>query len=316
MSFAEFDQSIDELYGQSFDELEASNIRYRLARYFEELAHCEFDYRKRRIYCCRPELVLLPGRGCFSAFLAGARIPSMLKKLQEFKDSYKEEIEISMLQMDRLGIPLPERFCISVIRKELLKQISRELNINFNGDSPAAWLLLNTTVDLIEYENSLNKVVYGDLNWSRRVFSRDDMYFINNPSQDSNGLIEYRDPISQKKYYLWNIDGVAAEVDRDWGRYLALRDCKKPVLIYDKEKHILGTPSTTPLPRMIARAATLCSGYPMEQVRIKPDEKSQSTIKYDIYYGVPQKMAIIISNKVSQHLYSYKFEVSGEGIGL
>lgn len=96
-------------------------------------------------------------------------------------------------------------------------------------------------------------------------------------------------------------------MDRDWGRYIILASEGVDVTLYDEKHHYLVVPSTAPLPRFLARAATLCSGLAPAPAKIGKDPIGELPAGHpvDIYSAVPPPIALMISKKLSQNLIRY-----------
>lgn len=84
------------------------------------------------------------------------------------------------------------------------------------------------------------------------------------------------------------------EIDRRWGRYLALRgddDLISNILKYDEAKSLLAVPRFVPLPWPFGRALAMCSGF----VPV-PDRQSE----WDVFKDVPVSIARLIARKLGQ----------------
>ncbi|MCE5285180.1 MAG: hypothetical protein LLG02_04930 [Pelosinus sp.] len=315
ISFADFDRAIDYLYSDAIGEENANNVRRRIARHMEELAHCEFDYSRRRVYCCRPELVLLPGRGCYTAILTGARTPKMIRSLMNLQSSNREQMVVSMSPQQRARIPLPDKISVSVVERSLLNRIAVSLRMDIQSDVPAAWVIMHSTSSMEEYETTLQRYISSSVNWSCRQFSLERLHFVSvRRGENVSGLLEFTDPYTQKKFHVWSFEGKSVEIDRDWGRYMVLKKAALNVLFYDKVRHILGVPCFVPLPRLLARAAALSSGYAANEGYIEGRVLGPSTrLNMDLYFGVPLNIATGIAEKISQKLQPYDFSSYEEG---
>jgi hypothetical protein len=86
-------------------------------------------------------------------------------------------------------------------------------------------------------------------------------------------------------------------------------------MLYDKRRHFLAVPAIVPLPLLIARTLTLCTGLvPMKAVL---KEKAVSGIPPNchmyIYRSVPPSIAKAVSEKLGQNLVDYDLEVEADG---
>jgi hypothetical protein len=92
-------------------------------------------------------------------------------------------------------------------------------------------------------------------------------------------------------------------VDRDWGRYLILKEARRNVLAYDARHFLLAVPVSAPLPRLLARACTLCSGYaPRNALASGQAVTLPAPCSYEVYSAVPPDIATTVAAKVSQKL--------------
>lgn len=315
MTFSEFNKTFDYLYGKDIIEKNLSNYRHMVARFLEDLGHCEFDYARRKVFCCKPELILLPGTGVMSAVLTGARIPETITKLKESQSQYQGRITLNEKRQLINGIPLPDVITIASSEKQLFYLVARILQIDCRCETPAAWMLLNASANIEEYESTLLFQVSLAKGWQCRMFSTSDLHFIRiNLSPNVYGLLEFTHPVTQQKTYIWHHNDKTVEIDKDWGRYLVLKCEGLSVLVFDKHKQLLGVPSFVPLPRLLARSATLCSGLAASSLTLSKTIRGiPAGTTLDIYHGVPENMAHLLAKKVGQELASHVFPISKEG---
>lgn len=313
ISFGDFNKSFDYLYGNLCKENEIGIRRAQIARFLQELGYCEFDYTGRKVYCNKPALALLPGRGAFSAVLTGARSGEMITRLARFQLDNRQEMDMYIQPCTCENIPMPDTVRISVLNPELLAKACGVIGAEYLCDIPVSWKLLHASAGVNEYESSLNIPVDSDINWVCRVFSVEHLCFKkNNPLE--GGLIEFTNPVSQQKIYIWSREGRSLIADREWGRFLALKYSNASVLLYDRKHQLLGVPSYTPLPGLLARAAAFCSGA-VARTLILPVcvAAVPEGMPVDVYPGVPEEIVALIAAKTGQGLRAYNFTVSEEG---
>lgn len=311
MTFSEYNKAFDYLYGHDIAEENLSYYRYMVARLLEDLGHCEFDYTRRKVFCCKPELVLLPCAGIKSAILTGARIPETLTKLEECQRQYQGRMILNKREQVIHGIPLPDAVTITSDSEDILQLVAQDLQIGCQCHVPAAWMLLNASASIDEYESTLIFQVSLAQDWQCRKFSTSDLHFTRiTLSPDVYGLLEFTHPVTQQKTYIWHDNDKTVEIDKDWGRYLALKKEGLNILLFDKHKQLLGVPSFAPLPRLLARSATLCSGLAASSEALsKTIGDIPDGTALDIYHGVPENMAYELAKKVGQELRSYEFTI-------
>ncbi|MCL5271779.1 MAG: hypothetical protein M1486_00325, partial [Gammaproteobacteria bacterium] len=297
MSIEDFDKTFDFLYTRAMNaESNARDMRRRMLYWLDSLGHCEIDYEKRRIYACKPSIVLLPGTGSRRAILTGARGPELLKNLLSFNEEFKDRLIVSEHPQEIQGLTIPSIILFEAMDEKLYFYIARILGIKFIGQAPAAWLIAQASGSLSEYESLLRYEPYNPMNWMTRTFSIEKLRFERNsdPFQTPT-IIEYTHKISQQKIHKWVVGEKAALVDREWGRYLMLKYSGRNVIVYDNRKQLLAIPFSVSLPKLLSRAATLCSGRVPHLAEIENE-----TWPMYVYRGVSESIAKIITKRIEQ----------------
>jgi hypothetical protein len=298
------------------DDADLKYARHQIIRFLSSLGHCEFDFEKRRVYACRPTLVSLPPRGRGKAVLTGARTPALIEATRAFVNDNKDLVSVyetrqtvrsSFLGRGHVsGLELPISIVYESTKLDPLERLAETAGISPMLGTPAAWSLVTFSASLAEMKGLLDFERFRDLNWPRRVFNLETLTF-NRASAElpTNGLIEYKNPRdNQLRHILREGDREAVVGDRDWGRYLVLAENELQVLFYfDRLKQLI-VPSTVPLPRLLARAATLCSGVTPFQKRLAGalDISLPQRTYVDVYRDVPYAIARRLAEKVSQSL--------------
>lgn len=165
--------------------------------------------------------------------------------------------------------------------------------------------------DLIKTTPFINR---NPLNhWTSKAFSIEKLHFVN--KAEVNGavqLFEYLNPLNQQRtHWLWK-DTLAAEVDRDWGRYMLLAHYGLNRLVYDLEAHLLAIPKNLPLPIFLSRALTLCSGIVPTHAYLKLNNNLGFPAKLPVivYKKVIPEVVNILCSKLSQDPIHYKIEIN------
>ena len=303
--------------GISSKEINLNNIRRQTIQYLDSLGHCEFDFDKRHVFACPPALVALPPYGFPKAVLTGARTPSMVQKMKDFVKGNRNSVSQS-IKLQRSEHPLlPPAIYIEAVDHDHLQKVAQAAHIGYHLTAPAAWSLVNFSAGIENVRHNLSYEDRADINWLKQTFSANTLTFSKNHNTENvQGLVEYTDPRSQqKRHWIWE-DNRAAKVDRYWGRYMILADEGVDVLLYDERRHQLAVPSTVPLPRFLARAATLCTGLAPAQARM--GEQSVGGVPaghpVDIYCAVPPPVATMISEKLSQNLIDHSTVPNSSGV--
>lgn len=297
-------------------EIDLNYVRRQTIRLLDSLGHCEFDFDNRRVFACSPSLVALPTSGLPKAILSGARVPALIKDIKKFVRTNRDSISFSETQQNNEYLFLPSAIYIEAVDYEYIKNVSLSTQIYHYLETPVAWSLVNFSVGI---ENIVENLIYerrDDINWKKQTFFTDSLTFSNRHCDNIQKLVSYVNPMNQqRRHWVWD-NNQAAEVDRDWGRYIILASQKKNVIIYDERYHRLAVPSTVPLPRFLARAATLCTGFAPVPAPIgeEPIGGLPAGHQMDIYYDVTLPIAKIISRKLSQDLMLHRISPDRKGV--
>jgi len=280
-----------------FDEKQFGYFRGLTARFLDSLGHIEYDFENRYIYSCKSMLVLLPTKGVPRFLLTGARNSNLLKELKKKVKKNKQVLSISQNSQLFLQPFVPSAIYVDAVDFDILSKIASELNIDLLDFSPS-FSILNYSDGIEEIEKELRFEKFPEINWSKRTFSLEKLYFtsVENPcSSDQYRFVEYSDRFNSKKlHWLWNKD-TRANTSRDWGRYILLSKHSRNILMYDSKKYLLAVPSTVPLPILIARALTLCTG-------LVPRLLSFDDRDYLVYSSINPQLAEFVGIKLGQSL--------------
>lgn len=309
-SFEKYCDVVDILYrewlpGEDENFNKYKYLRHSLIRLLESLGHCEYHSEKRKIFVCPPTLILLPAGGFPKAVLAGARSKPMVSRLAKYQRLKTNRIDLKEIPQKYGQIPFPNVVYIEATNKQYLIEAAREANIDTCLEVPAAWALVNFSAGIKEVEKDLFYEEKSEPYWAKRFFSPSDLSFkpFSGELEERVRLISYKDPRTQQHHhYLW--EGKAATaIDREWGRYLYLAKRNIKIILYDYRMQRLAMPSTVPLPRLLARAATLCTGHVPLASQLNRNIVGISAEKpIDIYSGITPPLAKLISEKLSQDL--------------
>lgn len=319
ISLSKFYSAYDDIQASQPEHIETetsnSNKKRIAVRLLDALGHCEFDFEKRMVYACPPFLVALPSSGLPNAVLTGARTPSLISKIVEFITCNKDSISIRCVKQEDKGYLLPQAIFIEAVDNSILKILAETVNIGHKLDTPAAWSFADFSLEIEDIKNNLSFDETKDPTWYRETFSKD--YFSiskHNNKCPPDGLVCYSNPCNQQFYhFIWE-NGRASRVDRYWGRYIILADNGMNILLYDFRRNLLAVPSNVPLPRILGRAATLCSGLAPESIELdeSPIKDLPNAVKMDVFISVPPPIARMISKKLSQTLIPYNITLEDE----
>jgi hypothetical protein len=307
MSWSSFRSAYDALYvlcmSYSCDRpQQARFVRWRALRSLEWLGHAEsvFDERRSTVYAAPPVLARLPVAGFPTAVLCGARSPHTIAAL--YDACAKHGCILSLEQQAGSSHFTPRRVSVEAETEADLGKLARDLQVTAEPVPPAQTLL--------EYAGSVEDYLRGcrpkpgpEIDWPRLDFDTSSLRFQSAGRVDSGArLSKYVHPTRQTSvYYLW-YGTTYEQVDGDWGRYAVLRQAGRSVLAYDSRRFLLAAPASAPLPRLLARACALSSGYaPLYTGR--PTSSTGPSIRgYDLFRDVPPEIATGIADKVGQKL--------------
>jgi len=295
-----------------------SDPRRLMIRTLDSLGHCEFDFDRRSVWICRPVLSLLPSYGLPKAVLTGARTPALVKRLKLAVAKRKDRAYCTVTTMGTGRIELPSTISIEAVETRVLNDIAEEAGISHETGVPVAWQLAKFSMSIDELETALIYRDSEEINWPRQVFSPAHLVFTRE-LETAGGipwLAAYRNPADQQLRHLVWKNGRAAEVDRDWGRYLILSASKRNVLIYDQQRYRLAVPLTVPLPCLLSRALTLCTGK-APTAAVTGSEAyvgGRSHYPLQIFDSVHPAIATLVSDKTGQNLIPGNLELVENGL--
>jgi len=311
MTWAEYKKLYDELYSTQIlsKELGESNINFKrsqTARALNALGHCDIEFSKdiQRVLSAPPVFVRLPETGLPKATLVGSRLPHTINRLKDMARRSRSRVRVRLDKQPDDYVLAPLRVVVETDYVKDLSAFSESLGLKFENE-PAAWLVINFASSVSQYIAGLSWSRRRDLNWPRSDFSLDTLtYRLAQRQHEDIRLSRYVDPTRNVDLYLlWKGDE-CAEVDRDWGRYAALQLAGINVVRYNFEQFEFATPTSVPLPRLIARSLTLCSGFLPIVIRSASEWLSDLSYSTSVYRGIPPAVAELAATKIGQTLAS------------
>lgn len=319
VTFEEFNSLFRMVYAPGLADQKDSmdiDIRRQFIRLLDSLGYCEFDFAARRVYMCDPAFALLPSYGLPKAVFAGARTPLLIKKIKEYVRNNKDKIMIQYVSQNTFEFAMPAMIFIEAVGVDNIKELGEKCGIAADMDQPAAWSLASFSASLDEVIKTANFKPFAGLTWRRRSFNIDRLVFSSQESspQELMPLVEYKNPINQQSRHFIFKDGSAAEVDRDWGRFIALSYNEKQVILYNEKLQKLITPITVPMPRLLSRAVALCTGLaPKITTILSRIGDIPSNHPVYVYPGVPKIVAELLASKLGQNIYYSGFDFNDKG---
>jgi hypothetical protein len=306
ISWAEYKKLYDDLYSALIlsNDLGEANVNFKrsqTARALDALGHCDLEFSKdaQRVLAAPPFLGRLPEAGLPKATLVGSRLPRTVIRLKELVKKWRGRLRVKLDKQPDDYVLAPLRVVVETDHVKDLSDLAESMGVKFENE-PAAWSVINFSSSLSEYMATLSWLRRRDLNWPRSDFNLDTLVY--GRAQRQNGdmrLSRYVDPTRNVDLYLlWKGDE-CAEVDRDWGRYAALQLAGVNVVRYSFEQFEFTMPSSVPLPKLIARSLTLCSGL----LPVVPStSESTPDLRYStsVYSGIPPAIAELAAAKIGQ----------------
>ena len=279
-------------------------IRWDTARTFDALAHVEFEMGQNpRFYVTPPNLALLPTVGLPVALLTGARSQGIIERLLSEVKKRGERMDLQSQPQPDPSRRFPSRLTIMGESVTELQSLASDCGFGF-ANGPAGWCVLGFAAGLSTYLAQGEWMRTARLNWEALYFRPELCRFAVSPTGADVELIKYVHPSRQYAiYYLFRGDS-AMRVDPDWGRFAIFENTRRNVLLYDAASGRLLVPITTPLPKLIARGLSLCSGVaarniPATAVRVT---NVIGAIGFKMYADVPPNHAAAAAQRLGQTL--------------
>jgi hypothetical protein len=325
MSLDQFNAYFDTVYRQIIaecDDFDIRDIRNRTIRSLDALGHCEFDFDKRYVTACESAVVALPYGGVARAILTGARTDGLVKRIKTFEKDHQNEISIQQFQhyisngagtsSEMIKFPLPDAVLLEAVDVSVLNELVAFTRINRLLRYSPTFALSHFSASMDDVKESATGEIFAEPEWPSRSFDIGRLSFVKSKSaHDKPSLMTYTSPIDQNRLHIYWNENRGYEIDRDWGRYLVLSKNNVEVVLYDKRRQALAVPSTVPLPRLLARAATLCSGMVAISTRLAGRKIGGIPQNHpiEVYSAVPYHIARMIAEKLGQELTAYKVDM-------
>ena len=273
--------------------------------FYDYLGYLDYDYETKKIIVNPPQLIFIPsakGRRCL---LIGGRDPALVKLILESAPKHNLQLEITKQFTGNENLLLPDAITVKSFGtarenygESNLKAFASELGIKFSYNEFLQLGLEYFSADLEAYEKDLlanNETNQDDYGWARRIFDVNALNYIKNESvtfDKTFALVEYK--LNEYTYYnkLW-IGSKCYLVDRNWGKYLALKHYKKQVILYDRAKEKVAIPVELALPRLLAESIMLLSG-------LAPAYAIIESKQYRIYENIPSVFIQNLFGKLKQ----------------
>lgn len=243
-------------------------------------------------------LARLPRAGLPTAVLCGGRSPQTEIKIEKSMSMGCSRLIISN---DATEVQLsPRRFFVQGEEETDLIKTAGACGIHY-AEVPPAWSLAHSTVDTEQYLASLTWRHEPEPELPAREFLTDEMTFsVKGLPSPEFRLLRYF-PRRLPPYFEARNGEQAARIDRDWGIYAALHAHGRNCLIYDWRHKIIAVPASAPLPRLIGRSLSLCSGLPPSWLAAKEAGwKQPEPNGYHVYPSIPHAISELLFKKLGQ----------------
>jgi hypothetical protein len=319
-SWPSFGKAFDDLHTRKVKRQRSINseplryLRFRAARLLVSLGHCDVDFRdeNKHLIVAPAMLAALPAAGLPRAVLCGARSSETTIVLRKTCTQIGQAIRIEISSQDDRASFAPSRIEIEGESNEALNHLADKLRIPYSS-VPPCWAITKLSGSLEEYLKSLKFTQQQELNWEREDFDPERLIFtLATKESDGLRLSRYRDPVRlQWIYRLWQRQ-MSAEVDPSWGRFAILRAAGQGALRYNNTTGVVAVPRGTPLPPLLTRALTLCSGYAPQFVRrSNVVTHSRELYGFELYIDVPPDVLTLVASKVGQQDKIEQFVLEG-----
>lgn len=309
-----FTSLFDQLVAHELDSEEEAVPQRRRVTYWllDALGHCETftEQGTSHLEPSIPCLSRLPMSGFPRVMLTGGRQPGTVRELENVATELGGVVTIEPAE-HRLGV-LPDRIEVEAELPDALEAIARKLHIAWQA-TPSAWVLCNLSVGLEAVVSRLEWGPVEELDWRRRCFDPAALRLRDDFVDTDPVLVRYEHPYTRQLRYELRRGDEAARIDGDWGRYAVLNETQRHVLVYDERRYLLAVPWGVPLPKLLRRALTCCSGRPPRSIKpSKGGPGGLSVASADVYVGVVPVIAAQVSARLGQRLVRGNLSQIGE----
>jgi hypothetical protein len=306
----DFYKAFEFLYSKRFGERHQGNINYsKLKRssinFYDYLGFLDYDYEEKRIVVNPPQFVFIPAEKGRKVLLIGGRDSELINSIIDLATKHRLQVQIKDQLESNQNLLLPDAITISAYGKRTenfgegnIKALAQELQIKFVRSEIIQFGLQSFSANIDEYQNEVianNQTDEDDYNWARRIFNVESLEFERNEAFSFDKtfcLIEYT--LNEYTFYnkLWK-GGKCYAVDKNWGRFLALRHFNKQVILYNNDEQKVAIPLQLPLPRLLAESIMLLSG-------LAPIYTKINSRPYRVYENVPSPFIKNLFDKLKQ----------------
>lgn len=272
-----------------------TKIKKASLNFYNYIGILDYEYKTKTIVVAPPQFVFIPTAHGRKVLLIGARDAALVEEIIKQAPNYDLQVEITKQLILNEKLLLPDAITIKAFStpnekygEKKLETFSKKLKIKFSSNYFPQVALQNFSANINCYENSLQLTDENDYDWARKVFNPETFSFEKDESyhlDKSFSLVEYKLNEYTYIYKLWK-NNQCYEVDKNWGKFIALKHFNKNIILFDQETNKVAIPMETPLPMLLSKAIMLFSG-------LAPDFKEIEEKKYRVYENIP---SIFIQN--------------------
>ncbi|WP_352422999.1 hypothetical protein [Proteiniphilum sp.] len=287
----DFYQAFEFYYSKEFLEFN-SNPDFNLSKlkrsslgFYDFIGVLDYDYETKTIVLNPPQFVFIPTVKGRKVLLIGARDAAMIETIISKAPEHGLQVEITKQFPSNERMLLPDAITIKSFGSSTdnygerdIKALADELQIKFSSNYFPQIALYDFSADIYDYENTLQLTDEKDYDWARKIFNIETLSFDGSetPSFDKTfSLIEYKLNEYTYQHKLWKDNG-CYQIDKNWGRFVALKHHNKDVILFDRTSNKVAIPIGTPLPKLLSKAIMLLSG-------LAPDLKGIDGKQYRVY---------------------------------
>lgn len=304
----DFFRAFEFFYSKEFPEYQL-NTNYNLTKlkraslnFYDYIGVLDYDYETKNIVLNPPQFIFIPTSYGRKALLIGARDTALIERILKTATKHNLKVDIVKQFSSNERLLLPDVVTIKAFQQandtygeESLKAFAEELKIKFSSDYFLQVALLNFSANIEDYENTLQETSEKDYDWARYVFNPETLRFEKSETanfEKSFSLLQYKLNEYTYQHRLWR-DNKCYQVDLNWGRFVALKYFRKNVILYDGVNNKVAIAIELPLPRLLAEAIMLLSGF-------APDFKMIEERKYRVYINIPSIFTANLFKKLGQ----------------
>ncbi len=314
----DFYAAFELLYAKTFgnknqsDNFNFSKVKKASLNFLDYLGYLDYEYETKSIVVNPPQLIFVPVNKGRKVLLIGGRDFSLVNAIIDTAPKYNLQVEITQQFSQNEDLMLPDSITIKSFGSSRenfgvnnLIAFSEQLKINFNPSELVQVGLQQFCCTIEEYESGLfmnNETTLTYEDWARYIFNPDNLKMEKSFSEDFDktfSLLEYRLRPWEFHYRLW-VNQKCYEIDRNWGKFIALKYYQKAIILYDRMKEKVAVPIELPLPRLLAESIMLLSG-------LAPVYSEINGKAYRIYENIPSTFIQNLFSRLNQRTIDHKF---------